>query len=482
MRKGNSLVTSSWDCSDHIALIARQNGTLIYDTVTGESIGNLPECAQTQFIEQVEAHPRLPGVFFALTKEWFSVWDCMSVRMLASRQCPSLSCGGWSTNGSMVLLATAGGVTMFSFAYTHVVGTRRVRVPLNIRPFDVHRMEKLKRAELALAGRLTTSTFPLTIGYIQPHPATLAELPLAPLDDIIFEVLTPINPCGPEIIDESDDDEYDRDAEHEVLNTPIVATPFFTEANAAKAAFPGFTQSPRVHFAAPWTGAIRYEGGYYPQAGDEVVFIREAATDMSIDCDDIERATVLSVLSGAEGLWVGLKLKTLAAQEKPITAHYRFVDSPCIVPLPLYRRTIGPAVRLREGDKVSFCGSGRGEVARVDGFKIELRDGTTVLPWELNGVDRTKLYTQPIRRDCLDEAVAAFPLADISARFAECGLLEPVDFALIVERLHNEWYHSATALEADIRAARDFLAHLKLLSPEAAAFVEEAVSLVRSGD
>ena len=172
--KKHKIQSLAWDIEDHIVVIVRNSGVLIFDSINGDVIQELPEIQEIAGCYLVAANPKHPNIFsFVTTNGIFSVWDIHELELLATSSQSSQVVYNemkldylemkWSPCGKFLLASDKSGrVLIFSFTTNNnKYPTINLKPPVNTREilnFQVHTdmsfSKRCEEAELSLNQRV----------------------------------------------------------------------------------------------------------------------------------------------------------------------------------------------------------------------------------------------------------------------------------------------------------------------------------------
>lgn len=83
--KKGIICSMSWDYDDHLAVVVRQSSVVVYDTISGKTVSQLPEIEVVTGSYLIAANPKFTNLYaFVSVSSMFTVWDIHEVELLAS--------------------------------------------------------------------------------------------------------------------------------------------------------------------------------------------------------------------------------------------------------------------------------------------------------------------------------------------------------------------------------------------------------------
>lgn len=196
----------TWDFDEHLVIIVRSSNITVFDTISGNTVTQLPEIPETFKCYMVAANPKYPCLIaFGSKSGIFSVWDIHNSALLDSyRQSDEFLYQDlqWSPCGRFLITSeiTTGNVLLFGFTFNgnkySLVNLSDSNSQSNILNFQVHFDtsfgEQCRKEETELSqimGQLGTNEVISPNRNMQP-----VNIPKPP-DRIALIYRPPFNPC-----------------------------------------------------------------------------------------------------------------------------------------------------------------------------------------------------------------------------------------------------------------------------------------------
>ena len=83
--KKGIICSMCWDYDDHLAVVVRQTSVVVYDTISGKTVSQLPEIEVVTNCYLLAANPKFTNLYaFVSANAMFTVWDIHEIELLAS--------------------------------------------------------------------------------------------------------------------------------------------------------------------------------------------------------------------------------------------------------------------------------------------------------------------------------------------------------------------------------------------------------------
>ena len=213
--KKGIICSMCWDFDDHLAVVVRQTSIVVYDTISGKTVSQLPEIEVVTGCYLIAANPKWTNLYvFVSANAMFTVWDIHEIELLASytdKEEVLFHEVKWSPCGRFILAADhIGRVLYFCFTMDgHKCSLINVSSPSNFVSDDYYRLKKssdnflnfqvksdlnfalkCQSEELELANRIEVNTDNEAGAQNRAHSIVFQQLP----DPISIIYRRPLNP------------------------------------------------------------------------------------------------------------------------------------------------------------------------------------------------------------------------------------------------------------------------------------------------
>ena len=504
-RKGAKIAMTVWDLDDHLLVILRKKNIVVVDSVTGQTVVQIPELIETTSGTLIAQNPKDREYFVVITSEGiFSVWNIPEARMVAKWASPQpaefVDCS-WSSDGTTILASDdANRIYVLGFSLKNknpgLVLRRPDEATIKMR-FEVKCDMTFQAAcaedESALARRM--QTIPERDGERPdrtPHQINPQSMPdyfetvfvrtpnplrVTPDDDYEQLLKEEQESAGQTITDLSILPELERErpvVHHRVPRPRSVLDPpvrlVLPSCPSNYGVYQGFANIQTK----PWLKAL-WTGVYVPQIGDDVVYIHAANNRGILEGSQLTFPPVFrTTLSAIQPIDDGFVLSLSVCQTTAILRVFYLFSEFCeyIMSYSVYQQSTMAVVSLRPESLIKYRANGMkmsgifmGCVPGRNGdlhMSISVRgEGTGVVkisPWQL-----LEVPTGPIQTCfgnvafCQTITQQIQGLIPTNSPFYQFGNLLvpntvcPVDLRFIMERLRYGWYRGILALANDLR-------------------------------
>lgn len=105
-RKSSKISTTALDCDENLLVVARPSGIFVYQSMTGEMVGHIAECAACNGCVAIAPHPTIARVFFIANKTGeVAIIDACTCRIICQTSLsidPNLIDAIWSPDGKWI--------------------------------------------------------------------------------------------------------------------------------------------------------------------------------------------------------------------------------------------------------------------------------------------------------------------------------------------------------------------------------------------
>lgn len=503
-RKSSKIISTQWDCDDHLLVIIRNKNSAIYDTISGATVNQLPETEITTDLFLVACHPKIPELFALVSAHGIlSVWNLYDLQLFAAWHNEHINEFveiTWSPCGRYIILSdNKGEILLFQFEFGAPIQNppfQRFSTHSSMN-FEIKTNNLFTQNNEKFEGQLVTQLLDhdnqINEGYdedvlpihIDSPPEIITTTNVLPFNPLNYELSEQsgdekeeiksdddyIPAMSPHIEQQSDDEEEDILEMDEELS--MLGSMHYSTRQRSKLPSPADPSNFTVHKPFDnnnrprWLIAIA-STVYVPQIGDDIIYIhslnKTGMPNLPFNALPLfSRGIIINLSINDKGFFVSLQI----AQSFPlqIMVFYPMTDyCDFFMPTSYFGYYHNLAMSLRPGSVITYRFKNEmqtGNVLRVRNCDIINNvcvNNEVISVFQIFSINDFPIKPEIYRPNTMPiaEAFEKIAWAEIYETFYDIdklvlpNIVQPIDLRMIIARLRNGWYRTDKALYADL--------------------------------